>query len=42
MCHYLIFEQNADNCLDNRYIIREGAKDYYSPLECFSVVTDTF
>ena len=42
MCHYLIFEQNADNCLDNRYIIREGVKDYYSPLECFSVVTDTF
>ena len=42
MCHYLILEQNADNCLDNGYIIRESGKDYYSPLERFSVVTDTF
>ena len=28
--------------LDNGYIIRESGKDYYSPLERFSVVTDTF
>ena len=42
MCHYLIFEQNAENSLDNGYIIRESGKDYSSPLERFSVVTDTF